>query len=467
LKPRVKILATLGPSSGDFETVKKMIREGASGFRINYAHGDSKAWDLYVKMVRDASAELGVTVSIIGDLPGPQVRSGDFEEFSVKRGDQVRLEHASAGSGSRTIPVAVRELFAILEPGDVVLYGDGEVSLRVLSIDEHSSTLLALNDGVVKPRKKIVVQGKEINLPMLSGRDMELLNHAVSNQLTYVALSYVRSPRDIELVKNLLRNKSFKPGIIAKIETRPAYLNLREIAESADAVLVARGDLGLHFPLEEVPLIQKNIVAVANSLGKPSIVATQVMESMIDSPRPSRSDVVDVYNSVYDMVDAVMLTNETAVGKYPVETVKWARRIIETAESRQDPVIAQRSRRMGGGLREKYAHGLLSLAESLNAKILVYTKGNTVPPLISKHRPLVPVYVGSSSKTIAEALTIYYGLTPIVLGDSGEDMDYEKGVEELYRVARERRLVDIGDVVVKAYVKSGTGVHEIIIEEVK
>jgi pyruvate kinase len=122
---------------------------------------------------------------------------------------------------------------------------------------------------------------------------------------------------------------------------------------------------------------------------------------------------------------------------------------------------------MGGGLREKYAHGLLSLAESLNAKILVYTKGNTVPPLISKHRPLVPVYVGSSSKTIAEALTIYYGLTPIDLGGSGGDMDYEKGVEELYRVARERRLVDIGDVVVKAYVKSGTGVHEIIIEEVK
>ena len=302
---------------------------------------------------------------------------------------------------------------------------------------------------------------------MLSGRDMELLNHVVSNQLTYIALSYVRSPRDIELVKNLLRNKSFKPRIIAKIETRSAYLNLREIAESADAVLVARGDLGLHFPLEEVPLIQKNIVAVANSLGKPSIVATQVMESMIDNPRPSRSDVVDVYNSVYDMVDAVMLTNETAVGKYPVETVKWTRRIIETAESRQDPVIAHRSRRMGGGLREKYAHGLLSLAESLNAKILVYTKGNTVPPLISKHRPLVPVYVGSSSKTIAEALTIYYGLTPIDLGGSGEDMDYEKGVEELYRVARERRLVDIGDVVVKAYVKSGTGVHEIIIEEVK
>ncbi|QOR94614.1 pyruvate kinase [Thermosphaera chiliense] len=467
MKPRVKILATLGPSSGDFETVRRMIREGASGFRINYAHGDARTWDLYVKIVREASAELGETVSVIGDLPGPQVRSGDFEGFSVTRGDQVRLEHASTSSGARTIPVPVRELFISLEPGDVVLYGDGEISLRVLSVDEHSSTLLVLNDGVVKPRKKIVVQGKEISLPMLSGRDVELLNHAVSNQLTYVALSYVRSSRDVELVRNMLRGRSFQPRVIAKIETRSAYLNLKEIAESSDAVLVARGDLGLHFPLEEIPLIQKNIVSVADSLGKPSIVATQVMESMIENPRPSRSDVVDVYNSVYDMVDAVMLTNETAVGKYPVETVKWTRRIIETAESRLDPAIPQRSRRVGTGLMEKYAHGLLSLAESLNAKILVYTKGNTVPPLISKHRPLVPVYVGTSSKVIAEALTIYYGLTPVNLGGAGGDMDYEKGVEELYRVVREKRLIDIGDVVVKAYVKSGTGVHEIIIEEVK
>ncbi|MEM1635661.1 MAG: pyruvate kinase [Thermosphaera sp.] len=467
MKPRVKLIATIGPSSGDYDTIRRMIREGVSGFRINYAHGSEEVWSNYVKMVRDASSELGEPVSIIGDLPGPQVRSGEFEEFAVKKGETLRLVHEPPSLEKGLIPVAVRELFSTLEPGDIVLYGDGEVSFRVLSVEEDSSTVIVLNDGVVKPRKKIVVQGKEVGLPMLGDKDVRILDHAVSNRLTYLALSYVRTPRDVELVRSLLKPREHSPRIIAKIETRSAYLNLNGIIESSDAVLVARGDLGLHFPLEEVPFIQKNIVSASNSLGKPSIVATQVMESMLSNPRPSRSDVVDVYNSVYDMVDAIMLTNETAVGKYPVETVKWAKRIIETAISRQEKPSVEKYRRVGNTLVEKYANGLLLLAESLNAKILVYTRGNTVPPLISKLRPLVPVYIGSSSKTIAEALAIYYGLNPVSLEEMGGDASYEKGVEALYVSLRRKGLISIGDIVVKAYVKSGTGVHEIIVEEVR
>jgi len=453
---RTKIIVTIGPASSDYDIVKSFLREGVSGFRINFSHGDPKTWDKYLDIIKEASRELNVYPAIIGDLRGPQLRIGDFNAFKVSKGDIVTLKYSPENKyfgEEKIIPINYSRLFEFLEVGDIILLEDGRVRLRVEEAYVDHAKLIALDDAIIHPRKTLIVSRKEIELPTLTSSDIEAVKYAISREFTYLALSYVHTPRDIVMLRDLLSRLGRDDiGIIAKIETRNAIKNLKSIVSEADAVIVARGDLGMYYSLEEIPRLQKIIINESIKLGKPVLIATQLLESMVNNPQPTRSEVVDIMNAVFDSVDAVLLTNETAIGKYPVESVKWLKKILREAEKwffeeGREPV----TRRIEPlNPREKYAKGLVLLAESIGSKILVYTKTGLMPSRISKYRPSVQVYAGSSNEIIIRKLSLNYGVKPCYI-ESDKTLNYEEGIDILYKKLFTEHEISYGDIVLLTY----------------
>ncbi len=466
---RVKIIATIGPATGKYEVIKRLISEGVSCFRINYSHGEPKIWDEWISYVRDASTELDTIVSIMGDLPGPQIRIGDIKPQEIHVKDKIVLVLGNSASEEKVVPIPIKKVFEVLEIGDLVLLDDGKIMLRIEDVSDNQAVAVALNDGTLLPHKTLVIQGKEINLPSLTERDVQYIKYSVSKNVTFLALSYIRAAKDVEVVRDLINRITNKPPkLIAKIETRSAVNNLRSIVEASDAVIIARGDLGMHYSLEELPFLQKRIAHLSLKYGKPSIVATQLLETMVNYPRPSRSEVVDVMNAVMDLIDALLLTNETAVGKYPIETIRWLKRIVRIAEANINKSSIESIRTDASStLREKYALGLTLLAEHINAKILVYTKTGTIPSLISRYRPQVDVYAGSTDHRISEELTIRYGIRPYRIKIAKDKrIDYDKGVQLLFNLLKQLGEIEYGDIIAEAYGRKETEIHSVKIRQV-
>ena len=464
---RTKMLVTLGPSIHDYNLVKSVIREGVSGFRINFSHGEPRVWEELIKIVKDAAEELDRVVLTIGDIPGPQVRSGDYPEQEIRFKSKVVLIPGDKAEEPGVIPIPVKKFFETVDIGDLILLDDGRLMLRVVEVNSEGVEALALNDARILPRRKVVISGKEVNLPLLSESDVKYIQFSVMHGLTYIAVSYIRGPEDVDIVKDIISKHGGKQRVIAKIETRSGVERLSEIVEVADAILVARGDLGLHFTLEKIPLLQKKIIREAIRSGKPCILATQLLESMVNSPRPSRSEVIDVMSAVNDYIDALLLTNETAIGKYPLESVKWLKKIIEVAEENSDERVLEdlRGELSYKTLKEKYALGLTLLAEKIHSKVLVYTKTGSIPRKISRVRPQIPVYVGTANKFLAESLALHYGINPYYLNHK-KTLDYNEGVRLLYSYLRSTGELGYGDIVAEAYGRRETEIHEIKIRQV-
>ena len=467
---KTKVLATLGPAIDSYDKIRKLVIEGVDGFRINYSHGDQRKWDEWVKTIREIEEELDKPITLIGDLPGPQIRIGNLPVQELKARERVKIVLGEDADRERYIPVNNRHVFEALELGDIVLLDDGKIILRVIDVREDEAEAIVLNDSILKPHKTLVIFGKELDLPVISDRDIDLVKYTVTRNITYLMVSFIRSMNDVSVVRDVLSSMGGQHiGVISKIETRSAVRNLKEIIMVSDAVVIARGDLGMHYSLEELPALQRRIAWESIMQGKPCIVATQLLETMVNYPRPSRSEVVDVMNAVYDLVDALLLTNETAVGKYPVETVKWLKRIISSVDHRivRRRINDVREKTELTGLSEKYALGLTLLAEKINAKILLYTKTASIPPQISRFRPQVEAYVGTISKNIAEKLTIYYSLKPYHLKTHVEKtLDYEQGVKTLYQYLKNRGEINYGEIIAEAYGRRETRIHEIRIKQV-
>jgi pyruvate kinase len=431
-----------------------MARVGVHGFRVNFAHGEPAEWKLYVDLAREAEAKVNRPIALIGDLPGPSIRVGVLDEpIRVGRGEEVVFELADRGRGGddKRIPLPVPQVFEAVDPGDIVVMDDGRVRLRV--VDKTGSakfTAIALTDAVISSRKALVVQGKEVELPVLSERDMEALSFAIRHGFDYVGLSYVRKPDDVNLLRELIERRGGGQAIIAKIETRSAIENLSEIVRASDAVLVARGDLGMNFGLEEVHRYQKLIIETSLRLRRPVILATQLLESMRESPVPTRAEVVDVSTAVEMGVDALMLTGETAVGKHPIEAVKWLTRIVSYAEHhflnrrREHIELARSSLRSA---EERLVKALVDLSEELHAKLLVYTVQGATPKRIASMRPTVQVYVGSSKPEVLRKLAILWGVEPVLVEAQG----YSEGLRKLLTYLVDSQRVSIGDTVVLAF----------------
>jgi pyruvate kinase len=431
---RVKLIASLGPSTSSYDSIKALLIEGVSGFRINLAHGDPSLWRDMVSCVRRAERDVGRPVAVIVDVKGPSIRLGNFSgAISVRAGERITFSSDKFSAEEKIVPLPNREVVEKAQPGDILTMDDGRMRFRVISTGEGFFLAESLTDGVIKPEKSISFPEREFDMPILSEEDLNGLE-SLCDEIDYVGISLVRRRDDVSHVRRLVEKLNPDISLISKIESRSAVENLSSIIELSDAVLVARGDLGMNFGLEEIPILQRKIVKESLNAGKPVIIATQLLESMMSSPVPTRAEVVDIANAVEEGVDALMLTGETAAGKYPIEAVRWLRKIAERAES----FYTINVNRMGEGVKKRYAKGVVELAEDLSGKLLVYSMRGTTAMTISSLRPKVKTYVGVPSVKVARKLAIMWGLDVRVIPAD----DYYEGLDKLYTT-----LMDEGELV--------------------
>jgi pyruvate kinase len=437
-----KVLVTMGPSTSDYAVVRRMLAAGANGFRINMSHGNEAQWSSFVDMVRKASEELGLDVALIADLEGPRVRLGSFDGLDVKPGDVVKFKYKDAGGEG--VPVDSRAFFDTIERGDRVLVDDGRVVLTAEDVERDQATLRVVSGSRLEARKGVVVAGKEYDLPPLTDKDLKDIGFIASKDFDYVMVSFVRSARHIDVIRRALREAGAKDAkILAKIETPSGVVNIDEIAESADGIVVARGDLGMHFPLEDIPIIQRRIIEASRKRLKPVILATEIFMSMIERPLPTRGEISDVYAGVEEGVDGFLVTSETSIGKYPVEVVSWLNRVVEEANKNVRP---RRVEPITAGLDARISRGVVELAQSVGASIVAYAADYDAARLLAAFRPPSPVYVGVSDRRLARLLSVLWGMSTVTVKDG---LDEVKGLEETERELRARGLLGPGSLVVE------------------
>ncbi len=437
-----KIIVTMGPSTADYAVVRKMMAAGADGFRINMSHGDATQWSSFADMVEKASAELGVPVSLIADLEGPRIRLGPFGGLDVAPGSVVRFKYKDAGGDG--VPVDGRAFFNTIERGDRVLVDDGKVVLAVEDVERDSATLRVVSGTRLEPRKGVVVAGKEFDLPPVTEKDLQDMKYIASRRFDYVMASFVRSARHVEVVKRALKEAGVKDlRVLAKIETPSGVRNIDEILDVVDGIIVARGDLGMHFPLEDIPIIQRRIIEAARRKLKPVILATEIFMSMIERPLPTRGEISDVYAGVEEGVDGFLVTSETSIGKYPVEVVSWLSRVVEEANKNVRP---RRVEPPDIGLEARISRGVVELAQSVGASIVAYVSDFESARLLAAFRPQTPVYVGVPDAGLARSLSILWGTIAVVV-DGG--LDELRGLEETEAELRRKGVTGPGTLVVE------------------
>lgn len=414
---KTKIVATLGPASKSRPMLKKLIIAGVDVFRINFSHANYKETKQTVCAIRALGAELGVHPSILGDLQGPKIRLGLVKNgVFVKKDDVIEITTKKIGEGDeKRVSINYLDFPKDVNANEKILVNDGKLIFKVLITNKKDLVQAkVLQGGLLESRKGVNLPNTNLSLPALTKKDKEDALFAIKNEFDWIALSFVRSPKDVLLLQNLIaKNSTYKIPIIAKIEKPEAIANIDEILEVADGLMVARGDLGLEIPAEEVPLNQKLLVSKAKHFRKPVIIATQMMESMIDSLTPSRAEVNDVANSIMDGADAVMLSGETSVGQFPVEVVNTMERIIRRVED--SPLIITphklpelKSKRL---VTKSVCFHAASVANEINASaISTLTNSGYTAWQISSWRPNVLILVFTSNKKILSQLNLLWGV---------------------------------------------------------
>lgn len=451
----VKIIASIGPSSGSEKTIDDMIKVGVSGFRINFSHGSPEEWKKYVEFIRGGESRHGRFVAIIGDLQGPSLRVGTIKTpISVKKNDIVRifLGRESEGGSQFTIPISIPKFFEYVDTGDILVMDDGRTRLRVIDKGSNSIDAVALTNSTITSRKAITIYGKEVDLPPISENDVNNIKFAIENGLDYIGLSYVRTVEDVLLLRDVLKRFGGSDiGVVTKIETRSAINDLDSIIRESDVVLIARGDLGMNFGLEEIHILQKRIIERCLEYRRPVIVATQLLESMTEKPVPTRAEVVDVSIAVEAGVDALMLTGETSIGRYPLDAVLWLKKIIEFVEksalTEKLDSVATKARRNLDVVQLKFVKGVLELSEDIGGKLIVFSMHGNTAKRISSLRPITPVYVSSNNVKVLRKLSILWGLHLSYI----DSQDYEEGLRKALAKAMEQGFVNYGDYVVLTY----------------
>jgi len=422
--PRTKIVCTLGPSTNSRETLRSLMEAGLNVARLNFSHGTHDQHARTIAMVRETAAQLGRPVAILGDLQGPRIRIGDLSEpRAVNDGEDIVLV-AGEDAGPGQFPTTYDHLCDDVKVGDRILVDDGLIELVALEV--HASTVLArvLHGGTIKSHKGMNLPGVAVSAPSITEKDWADVAFAVEHDLEYLALSFVRRAGDIaELREKIPRHML----VVAKIEKDSALENIESIVLASDAVMVARGDLGVELPFEEVPIAQKRIIALCNRLGRPVITATQMLESMITHPRPTRAEASDVANAILDGTDAVMLSAETAAGQYPRLAVEAMSRII--LEIEKQPRRVRADDRVSAELAISTEHAIAAAAasavRSLDAPaLIVFTKSGFSARIVASHRPGVPILVLTDQERTYRQLALVWGVIPCLVRhcDSYQDM---------------------------------------------
>jgi pyruvate kinase len=443
-----KIVATIGPASGDSEVLERMIAAGLDVARLNFAHGSADEHAETADRIREAADRVGRVVAILGDLPGPKLRLGPVAGgvTELGRGTGVTLTQDQSEGTSERLPVAWKGLGELVDEGDVAYLADGAVRLRVKGVDNGDVNTEVEVGGSVASRQGINLPNLTVSLPAVSEDDLALVDAGLDMGLDFLALSFVRRREDLEPVRERLRSRGRELPLIAKIEKPQAAANAEEIVEHADAIMIARGDLGIELPIEEVPLVQKRILAMAGRQAVPAITATQMLESMVQSTRPTRAEVADVANAIFDGTDAVMLSQETAVGKYPVEAVEMMASIAETAE-RELPYgrwLAER----GPQANNQYhaiAFGAVGAVYQLGLKAIVSpTRTGTTVRLISSYRPQAPVLALSMHPDVVRHCCLLWGVQAAVNEEPQHTTDL---IERCADAAKDQGLAEVGDTI--------------------
>lgn len=409
---KTKIVATLGPASNSAEKIRQLIIAGASMFRLNTSHGSMEEHMETINKIREVSLDLQRCIPIMIDLQGPKIRVGNISEpVKVNIGDTVVLKHTKQ-QGKGILPVDYKGIADDVSIGDTILLDDGKVVLKVFKIDNKCVYTKVEHGNLIKPRKGINLPGSTSSVNILTPRDKGFIEFAVMQNVDYIALSFVRDEKDILLTKKYLKKlgDEYMP-IIAKIEKPQAVENLEEIVKVSDGIMVARGDLGIEMSPQDVPIVQKKIISMANKYKKVCIVATQMLESMIEEPIPTRAEASDVANAIIDGADAVMLSAETAAGKHPIEAVKMMASIAKNTESSglvktniETEIIDSYEITP-----QAVAHGAIRMAEDMNAKgILAFTHSGYTPKLLSKLKPSIPIIAISDSFQTCRRLNLYW-----------------------------------------------------------
>ncbi len=417
---RTKILATLGPASSTRAILRAMIRRGADGFRINFSHGDRASHRQLLEAARAAGARAGRETFVVADLQGPKIRLGEIAPSPsvLARGAEFRLDRSTAPGGPGRATLEIPDFPRAARSGDPVLLGDGDVELRVTSVDAGGIVTRVVEGGPIRSHMGVYLPNARLRTSILGSKDREDLAFALAHGVDYVALSFVREAGDLRAARALAaRLPSRGPvGWIAKIERAEALRDIDAILSESDGIMVARGDLGIEVPLERLALEQKRLVERARRAGKPSIVATQMLLSMVDAPRPTRAEATDVANAVIDGADAVMLSEESAIGHHPVEAVGWLDRIARRAEA--SGLIPALRGPSGSGAREAaeqaVADAAVRLAEDLSAGAIVTpTHSGRTARWVSSRRSGVPVIALSSQAETLRRLALVWGVTPV------------------------------------------------------
>lgn len=445
--PKTKLVCTIGPASETPETIRELIANGMRVARLNFSHGTHSDHGKKIHTIRKIAEDLGDPVAILQDLGGPKIRVGHIPDPGVRiePGQDIILTTQTVEGSKQRVSVSYSLLNEEVKAGDRILLADGFLELRVRSVIGSEIHCEVITGGVLTSHKGINLPTGTISMPSMTDKDLEDLHFGLEHDVDYIALSFVRTAADIRNIKEIIRRGNKNTPVIAKIEKHEAIEHYEDILVAADAIMVARGDLGVEIPLEKVPGIQKRLIQRANALGKPVITATQMLRSMVDSPRPTRAEASDVANAVLDGTDAVMLSEETATGNFPIQAVKYMIRIVAEAEKafphdRYLKIMPEKE------ISDSVTYAACVMADHLDAAaILAPTQFGKTPIQISRFRPKQPIIAFTSSLATVRRLVLFRGIYPHLISDPKDTDDM---IEEVSKRAVETGDLSQGDLAV-------------------
>lgn len=451
-KNKAKIVATLGPATNDYATMSRLVEAGVNVFRVNFSHSDHDNARQIKEKVDRLNDDMRNNIALLADLQGPKLRIGEVEEGAeLKPGDKLTFTNTPKTGSAREVYMTYQQFATDVAVGDQILIDDGKLLLETTATDGESRVEAeVVQGGPLKSKKGVNLPNTRISLPCLTEKDRADLEVAVELEMEWIGLSFVRSPDDVRELRELLQAKNSRVHIISKIEKPEAVVELDEIIDLSDGIMVARGDLGVEVPMQGVPLIQKMIVNKCHKAAKPVVIATQMMESMMENMSPTRAEVNDVANSVLDGADAVMLSGETSVGKYPVEVIEAMSKIIAHVEESGQVATQQenpprfRNKRF---ITDSICYNASKIADQVSASaILAMTFSGYSAIKVSSHRPKSDIFAFTSNRRILNTLSLVWGVRGFYYDKSESTDDTFNDVKQM---VKQRSLVDTGDIVLK------------------
>ncbi|MGL6108129.1 pyruvate kinase [Romboutsia sp.] len=447
---RTKIVCTLGPATEKEEVLTQLVENGLNVCRFNFSHGSHEEHKGRLDMAKKVSKKLNKPVALLLDTKGPEIRTGNFAdpEVLLEEGTKFTITMKDVVGTKEMCTVSYKGLANDVVPGDTILIDDGLVGLKVQEINGDDIVCVVENSGIVKNHKGVNVPGVKINLPAITPKDESDIEFGISQGIDYIAASFVRKAADVLAIREILeKNNATDIQIISKIENQEGVDNIDEILQVSDGIMVARGDLGVEIPTEEMPIVQKMMIKKCNELAKPVITATQMLDSMMRNPRPTRAEVTDVANAIYDGTDAIMLSGETAAGKYPVESVKMMATIAKRTEETLDyGKLLQENSSNNVTVTDAISHATCTTAVDLDASaIITSTSSGHTARMVSKFRPKAPIIATTNDEKVMRRLALTWGVYPVKSNQAGNT---DEVIENSIEAARSANYINNGELVV-------------------